>query len=658
MIYLSKLSRWFMPIMNIPIGNQMVGIDVPNFAMEATQQDILDALRGQEAAARAGASAQTQTTNAVNSSTGRIVTAVSQSIGNIAQPIANAVQRGSQTGAGLINAVDTGSASRVLRELTSAIPPLGLGLQTSFKAVGSAATGAASILEDYAQNVTNLRRAGAGLTGELSELRVQAGSVGLRFSEFSQLVGQNAQQLLNFGSNTDEGARGMLNVTRQFRDMSAEMGHYGLTNRQMAQLIIDESEARRRTTGMLSRTSEEMGSLASQVNANVGLHEQMARIMGQDVRARLEAQRAVSESAVVQTRLNNALPEVRTNLGHLAAAIAQIAPTPEAGKKIANDIIESVGGGVAFQAKNPQLYAMFGEYFRPLEQLARRIYNDSSISAEEVAAQSAELVSKFRYISSGASEALMAMAATGNEAANLGLSLGNNARKFGAANSIYDEVMNQRARIERDGSAQIGGLSSEMGRLAAVLNSNLFSLGTELIPGGEGAGGHLTSSVRGLANIIDNSMGSIRSATRDYRVEIENALASRLGISFDDLSRNGQEMTRSVESAAQSVSAMSNSVGVTTNQMLTSVEGRAAAVDTATAAPSGFIANLSNMLSESSARYHMEITKLYGDLPNTMSNAMRSGGPIPVIDVGGDRSTGPGPSMGGQTNYVVPPGTN
>ena len=593
-----------MPVMNIPVGNQMVGIDVPNFAMEATQQDILDVLRDQTMATRSTAAAQAQTTGAIRSSTNIMSAAFQRQIERQGPMIASAV-RAANTGSNLVNATDTGSVSRIISEFTRAIPDLGFGISTSFRAVGSAAATAASILEEYGQNVSNLRRVGVGLTGDLVAMRTQAAEVGLRFDTFSQLVGQNAQTLLNFGSNTQQGALGLINMTREFRKASAEMGYYGLTSREITQLIIDETEARRLGSGVVARTNTEMSQFAQSVSNNIGMHERMAQVLGQDVRARLASQREIEKSAIVQSALNNASMEVRNNLGQIAATIMAVSPSPDVGRKIVNDLMEATLSGVPYLAKDPMLYGRFSDAFSPIAHLIQQVATEKITDANQIQAMSVDIISNFARLSDEQQQLLSFQSGIGMESSRTLLSMAQRARDISAQGNLSDRLTEIQQQTLDSSNRKLGGLATTMEAFSASLNSNLFALATALMPGGTGSGGQLTTAIDGLTNIMNNSMGTLTAATDEYRQRIETSLQNTI----TEFNKTG-------------------------------------------GAP---MATLNNMLRESADRYHSEMNRLYGELPSTMSNALRSGGPIPVIDVGGNHtSTAPASGFGGQTNYDGP----
>ena len=67
--YLYKLSEHIMAVIQIPMGGGVIGIDVPDFAMEATQQEILALQRQQLNLANNSVTSQNQISNSINNQT-------------------------------------------------------------------------------------------------------------------------------------------------------------------------------------------------------------------------------------------------------------------------------------------------------------------------------------------------------------------------------------------------------------------------------------------------------------------------------------------------------------------------------------------------------------------------------------------------------------
>ena len=309
-----------MAVVQIPMGGGMMGIDVPDFAMEATQQDLLSYTQQ-----------QVNILNAIADNTGATVSSIQNTS---QQSIANANKNTQQQtttflggvknilGAGMNKIVSTAAsieqdtqASQFTEKLfaTMNLPGLGAGMGSVI-----------GIVEEFANQMGNLNRIGAGLGQNFIQLRDDAANIGLGLDQFTQIVGNSGAMIGSLGANTEEGSNRFIKFTAALRSATKDAGYFGMTSAEMAQFTADELDLRRQMYDTEYNRNLNEKDLAQQLKENLTLQSAMARINGQDVRDRIKAQQDFQRDAINAGIMASLTKEQQESLKSATGGLSQL----------------------------------------------------------------------------------------------------------------------------------------------------------------------------------------------------------------------------------------------------------------------------------------------------------------------------------------------
>ncbi len=316
---------------NIPFGGSSVTVDVPDFAMEGTQQDVLeqasrqtDAL--QKIAASMGISIQNdrQETKSNKDLSSAIKKANSDEDKNFARLNKN------------LQSMNAVSASSALNRSTGSESLSGLaGKDGILGAMGLTAMGAQigtlfGIMEEFGSALGALRRTGGGLGVDLLQLRADAAAVGLDMQTLSKITVENGNAIRSLGTNTTDGTTQFLALNASLREATRDMGFFGMGSKEMSSLLIDEIELRRGTRNEAFLEANARDQMVDSMKENLKLNEVMAGLTGQDVQERIKARNEFRKNAIVaaaasqmnekQLASQNALVDNLAGLGSAGAA--------------------------------------------------------------------------------------------------------------------------------------------------------------------------------------------------------------------------------------------------------------------------------------------------------------------------------------------------
>ena len=316
---------------NIPFGGSSVTVDVPDFAMEGTQQDVLeqasrqtDAL--QKIAASMGISIQNdqQETKSNKDLSSAIKKANSDEDKNFARLNKNLQSMNAVSAASGLNR-STGSES--LSGLAGKDGILGaMGLTAMGAQIGTLF----GIMEEFGVALGALRRTGGGLGVDLLQLRQDAANVGIDMQTLSKITVENGNAIRSLGANTTEGTTQFLALNASLREATRDMGFFGMGSKEMSSLLIDEIELRRGTRNEAFLEANARDQMVDSMKENLKLNEVMAGLTGQDVQERIKARNEFRKNAIVaaaasqmnekQLASQNALVDNLAGLGSAGAA--------------------------------------------------------------------------------------------------------------------------------------------------------------------------------------------------------------------------------------------------------------------------------------------------------------------------------------------------
>ena len=212
-----------MATISIPIGGQMATIEVPDFAMETTQQDVLEQARKTSDALQSIAGAMgisIQTDNQIIKSNNTIANEIKSSNlknGNVQQIFDKGIDLSSSAMDSLANL----TGKEKLSETTSGmLGGMGLG------ALGAGLGSVFGIMEEYGVSLAALRRTGGGLGVDLIELRQDAADVGIGMETLAKITVENGNTIRSMGNSMNTGTSEFLRLSKELRGATMKWVHY------------------------------------------------------------------------------------------------------------------------------------------------------------------------------------------------------------------------------------------------------------------------------------------------------------------------------------------------------------------------------------------------------------------------------------------------
>ena len=448
-----------MAIISIPIGGRPVPIEVPDFAMEGTQRDILDVSKSIRDALGGVKTGSDSTQRAVNN--------LSRSIeqGNAAQKslLSKMTSRmniggASEAVAGISRLGDETKAGAFSKRIFDAMGMANFGLQFGM-AFGYA--------EELGEVMNKTARVGANFGDRLIEVQAQAGSLGLTLDQFGKIVGTNGAMLAGLGDTTSQGMQRFLDLGNAVRDGTRQFGFFGMKSDEMAMVLADELEIRRQTVGTEGLRNLKTGEFTDQMVESLRINEAMAAITGQDVQERRKAGLEARRGAVAQSYLSEQTMATQQQFAKLAESLSTLGPQ---GKELSDAILSGIATGMDPRAFAPKLIAFLGDGAQDLIDFATNSLGDASISTEDFAIQSQALVTNLKNTSILNGQQARVMAVFGDSSAEALLAIETRTQAIDDVTKAY-----QKAAEEMVGDAEknkgIRGLASTMDEVAASIKA-------------------------------------------------------------------------------------------------------------------------------------------------------------------------------------------
>lgn len=295
-----------MAVINIAFGGQNIGVEIPDLAMESTLQDVAAEAKAQtnflSGIAQAIGADSDQQVRVQRETSRDIEQAIQEGNKDRKSMMGGLVQYTRQTVEGLNKSVMGIKGDEKLSGLSSGLlGALGLG------AIGGQLGTMFGIMEEFGQNMGNLRRVGTGYLENLQKLRAEAADIGLGLEGLSSIIVDNGITVRALGTNTTEGTNALINMTKQFRENTRAAGYFGMSSEEMSRLLIDEAENRRRIMGIDIQSADAQAEMVRSVETQLKLNESMAKLTGQDIRDRIKASqnfRADAVNAAILANLN------------------------------------------------------------------------------------------------------------------------------------------------------------------------------------------------------------------------------------------------------------------------------------------------------------------------------------------------------------------
>lgn len=277
-----------MAIINIPVGGVAVGIEIPDFAMDYTSQQMLTELKQQTAILQTGTQAQVTALN--NLSGGGVSGRLASSAANIRpaseQSGLNRIFTGIE--AGFTQLIANAGIQEAVRSMFA-----GFGMERAGSVLGSLV----GIVEQASESMAKLSRVGANAGTSLIDLRNKAANVGLGLEQVTAYVSTFGTTITSLGKNSTEGTNRLLQFVAALRKNTEDVGYLGMTSTEAAQYMIDELEIRRQLTSTMEMQKLNADQMSEALKEQYMQQMAVARLTGQDVHARIRARMDMDRNA-------------------------------------------------------------------------------------------------------------------------------------------------------------------------------------------------------------------------------------------------------------------------------------------------------------------------------------------------------------------------
>ena len=199
-------------------------------------------------------------------------------------------------------------------------------------------------------------RFGVSFAENLREMNMRTARVGISMGQLTQMVGEESLAIRSFGDGIQDGTNRFLRSIESFRTASAGFGNFGMKAEESAEFISKELELRRKSMDQDAFRAMTEQQLAESMTENIKQQEAMAKVTGQDVRTRLQAQMEARNSVIAQSYLSEQTDETRERFNKLTGALSTI----PGGKELGEAIINGIATDLPANAFAPQLISRLG----------------------------------------------------------------------------------------------------------------------------------------------------------------------------------------------------------------------------------------------------------------------------------------------------------
>jgi len=494
-----------MATINIAFGGQNIGVEIPDIALESTMQDLLKEASAQKQLlsniAQKLDADTIQQVSADRENTKEIVRALKEGDKSLANRLGEYSMR---TTKNLNNAIIDLKGDEKFSDLAS-----GFAGALGFGALGAQLGTLFGILEEFGHTMGNLRRVGTGYLDNLQELRNSTAEIGLGLEGFGALVAENGITIKALGENTTEGSTELIKMVKMFRENTKAAGYFGLSSQEMARLLVDEAELRRRSLGVGIADLKTKNEMVKSVEDQLKLNEAVAKLTGQDIRDRIKASQQFKSDAVNAALMSRMTDQQRKATEGAIQSLTQLGPSAQGG--IGQAITNMLSGFDMFNNNDA---------FRGFVQMADSAGLDvrdsianivgminSGADPKEIQAATDVLASSIKNIDGDALDMLITQAQAGNEGAQAVLTARMETVSSGAetmADAVgkigesMDELNSEIAR----GTTELAGTMTNLETTAqqfrnVTMNSVLKAFGGDL----EGNAAAFTKFVESLGNL-------------------------------------------------------------------------------------------------------------------------------------------------------------
>ena len=328
-----------MAIIQIPIGGRPVTVDVPDFAMESTQQDVKSAI--QDLVTTMGG----VVSKLDDTSTGDM--AIKGAVDDLKgyQKMWNETKSGVRDSK-LAQNIGRSSALGMTQALakpgmtTNLMKSLGLGaLATSLGMV----TG---LGKELSATFSFAGSVGLNFGKDTLKTAENLSDVGLQLDQFGNIIAQNLPVFRELGASVDDGSNVFVDVLKDFRSATKDFGYFGMASDEMGQFLAEELDVRRKSMDAEELRLYVQQDLTNAMRDNFVEQEKMAKITGQNVRERVRAQMAAKSDVIMQASMAGMTEEQRRQVDAVMGNFTQeLGPIGQELQKAVIQELAMPGGG-------------------------------------------------------------------------------------------------------------------------------------------------------------------------------------------------------------------------------------------------------------------------------------------------------------------------
>ena len=329
-----------------------INVDIPDFALETTQQDIARESSESNSILAQIAShmgVEVRLSRDQGKATDQLISKIDQQTNetkSLGRKLKGATQgmigRGSM---GMQNALGGISGKESVADLMGKNGLLGAvpGMGNAGAMIGSLF----GILEEFGNSMGTLRRVGAGVGIDLQQLRSDAAKTGIGLETLGKIFTNNGATIRSLGANTVEGTRNFVELNKVLQEQTKSLGYFGMAADQLAAILTDEIELRRRASGLNANENIDRIALARSIKENLRLQEAMAAATGTDLADRVKAQVEMRRDAQIAMAMRN-MSEQQIDAFEIASGDTTLFGSGTAGQAMITDILKNqlAGGNI------------------------------------------------------------------------------------------------------------------------------------------------------------------------------------------------------------------------------------------------------------------------------------------------------------------------
>ena len=329
-----------MAVITINMGGRPMAVDVPDFAMEQTQQDIRNIMSDLQATLTGVQTATQQGTVGDQ----QIKQAIANLQANDNKLDSKEERRQSKFAEGVGKASALGMMQSVAKPgmLTSFMKSIGLGT------MGVAFGMVTGLAKELSSTFSFAGDVGVSFGGDIIKTSERLSNIGLQLDQFGDVIAQNTGMMFELAGNVEDGSQRFIGLVEDFRKGSADFGYFGLASSEMAQFMAEELDIRRKSMDQEQLRLFIQNDLNDAMVKNFEEQTKMARITGENVRDRIRAQMAAKEDARLQAAMIGMTQDQRLAIDGVMSNLTE--NLGGAGKELMNAIIQEVaveGTGLA-----------------------------------------------------------------------------------------------------------------------------------------------------------------------------------------------------------------------------------------------------------------------------------------------------------------------